>query len=114
MRAAHIALAAAILAFPSASYPQDQGLVDGRVGPGLESSMSSPQTGSSSSWSQPYGVRPRAPQEHPGYSGTVSPGQVANPGTPIVPRPDGTATAFVNGRSVIVEPGSMRILRILN
>jgi hypothetical protein len=71
MRTLQIALVAAMLTIPSAGYSEDQGLVGGRVGAGLESS---PAERPSSSWSNPYVVPPRAPQEHPGFA---RPGRVA-------------------------------------
>jgi hypothetical protein len=53
MRTLQIALVAATLTIPSAGYSEDQGLVGGRVGAGLESS---PAERPSSSWSNPYAV----------------------------------------------------------
>jgi hypothetical protein len=110
MRASHLALIAAVLATPSAGYAQDQGLVGGKVGPSLDSSSPS-QPGASA---QPYGSPPRAPQERPGFSGSVAPGQVVSKSAPVIVRPGGLGTSFVDGHRVLVDPNSNRILRVFN
>jgi hypothetical protein len=111
MRTLQIALVAATLTIPSAGYSEDQGLVGGRVGAGLESS---PAERPSSSWSNPYVVPPRAPQEHPGFAGATAPGQVASHNTAVFARPGGMGSATVNGHSVLVNPSTNRIQRVFN
>jgi hypothetical protein len=60
MRALSVALVAATLTIPSVSYSQDQGLVDSRVGPGLEStSTAQPDPFARAS---PYGSPHQAPR----------------------------------------------------
>ncbi len=111
MRALQIALVAATLTIPSAGYSEDQGLVGGRVGAGLESS---PAERPGSSWSNPYVVPPRAPQERPGFAGATAPGQVVSRDTAVMARPGGMGSATVNGHSVLVNPSTHRILRVFN
>ncbi len=113
MRALHLAVFGAVLALPSVGYSQADGPVGGKVGPGLESS-STAQPGSSLG-AQPFGSRPQGPpQERAGYSGAVSPGQVAPQNTPVTHQWGGTGTAFVNGHRVVVDPNTGRITRVLN
>jgi len=111
MRALQIAIIAALLTMPSVGYAQDQGLVGGKVGPGLESSDTDRST---SSFSNPYAVPPRAPQERPGFAGPVSAGQFVSHGTAVTQRWGGAGTAFVNGHRVQVDLNTGRITRILN
>jgi len=110
MRASRLALIAAVLAIPSAVYSQDSGLVDGRVGPDLSTSPTqpSPSLGSQGAYRRPPEPGPRA-----GFAGTVAPGQVVPENVPVMPRPDGSGTAFVDGHRVIVSPNSNRILRVV-
>jgi hypothetical protein len=114
MRTLPIALVAATLTIPSAGYSQDQGLVGGKVGPGGLESSSPGQPGSSAGDNNPYDAPHRAPQERPGYAGTVSPGQVVNRSTPMTPHMDGMGVAVVNGHRVLVDPNSRRIMRVIN
>jgi hypothetical protein len=115
MRILSIAVVVAVFAAPTICYAQDQGLVGGKVGPNLESSSSSSlaQPGSSGG-EEGFGSRPRAPQEHPGFSGAVSPGQVVNRNTPIIAQPGGMGVAFVNGQRVKVDLSSGRIMSVGN
>jgi hypothetical protein len=113
MRTLPFALVLATLTIPSAGHSQDQGLVGGKVGADLGSS-SSTQPGSSTSLEEgnnPYGAPPRAPQERPGFAGTVSPGQVVSRTTPIQQQWGGTGIAYVNGQRVKVDLNSRRIIR---
>lgn len=115
MRTLPIALVVSALAIPSIGYSQDQGLVGGKVGPDLGSSSSSSlaQPGASQG-EEGYGSRPRAPQERPGFAGTVSGGQVINRNTPITQQSGGMGIAFVNGHRVQVDINSGRIMRVIN
>jgi hypothetical protein len=108
MRASNIALIAAVLTIPSAVDSQDNGLVDGRVGSDLSTSSTqpSPSNGLQGAYRRPG---PRA-----GSSGIVMPGQVVPEAVPVFTRQDGSATAFVAGRRVIVGPNSNRILRVVH
>jgi hypothetical protein len=109
MRASHFAVLA-VLAIPSAAHSQDRGLVDGRVGSDL--STSSTQSGSSLGLTRAY-QRPPEPGPRAGSSGMVMPGQVVPEEVPVFINPDGSGTAFVAGRRVIVGPNSNRILRVI-
>jgi hypothetical protein len=110
MRASRLALIAAVLALPSAVYSQDSGLADGRVGSDLSTSSTqpSPSNGLQGAYRRPPEPGPRA-----GSSGVVMPGQVVPEDLPVFTRPDGSGTAFVAGRRVIVGPNSNRILRVI-
>jgi hypothetical protein len=98
------------LAIPSAVYSQDSGLVDGRVTPDLGTlpTQPSPSVGSTGAYRRPPEPGPRA-----GFAGTVAPGQVVPENVPVMPRPDGSGNAFVDGRRVLVSPNSNRILRVI-
>jgi len=111
MRAPHLALIVAVLAIPSAVNSQDSGLVDGRVGSDLSTSptQSNPSMGATGPYHRPLESGPRA-----GSSGMVMPGQVVPEAVPVFTRPDGSGTAFVAGRRVIVGPNSNRISRVVN
>jgi hypothetical protein len=111
MRASRLALIAAVLTIPSAGYSQDSGLVGGRVGSDLSTSPTqpSPTNGLQGAYRRPPEPGPRA-----GSSGVVVPGQVVPEAVPIFTRPDGSGSAFVAGRRVIVGPNSNRILRVVN
>jgi hypothetical protein len=110
MRALHLAVIGALLAIPSTGQAQDNGLVGGKVGPGLESSpaLRGPNLGT-----RPYGTAPGAGPPA-GYAGAVVPGQVVPQSAPVTQRWGGFGTAFVNGHRVLVDPNSGRILRVLN
>ena len=110
MRASHF-LVLAVLAVPSAAHSQDNGLVDGRVGSDL--STSSKQSGSSWRLTRAY-QRPPDPGPRAGSSGIVMPGQVVPEEVPVFVNPDGSGTAFVDGRRVITSPNSNRISRVVN
>ena len=111
MRVSSIAVIAAVLTVPSVCHAQNQGLVDGKVGPNLESSLSSGQSGSAAG---AYAPRRIAPQERPGFAGAVSPGQVPPRTTPVTQQWGGTGIAFVNGHRVLIDTSSGRISRVLN
>ena len=107
-----IALVAAIMAIPSAGYSQDRGLVDGKVGADSQSSLTAlPGSSAPLERNNPYGAPPRAPQERPGFAGTVAPGQVISRDTPIEAQSGGTGTAVVNGQRVQVDANTRRIIR---
>jgi hypothetical protein len=91
MRGLRLALIAAALPLSSAAHSQDSGLVDGRVGPG----------------------RPMEPGPRTGFAGAVTPSQVVPETVPVLPRQDGSGTAWVDGHQVIVAPNSNRISRVL-
>jgi hypothetical protein len=111
MHPSRLTLIAAVLAIPSAVYSQDSGLVDGRVGSDLSTSSTqpSPSNGLQGAYRRPPEPGPRA-----GSSGVVMPGQVVPGDLPVFTRSDGSSTAFVAGRRVIVGPNSNRILRVVN
>jgi hypothetical protein len=109
MRASRLALIAAVLPLSSAAYSQDSGLVGGRVGSDLGTSMTQPSP--SIGTRGPYG-RPE-PGPRAGFAGAVTPGQVVPETVPIFPRQDGSGTAFVDGHRVIVSPNSNRITRVI-
>ena len=111
MRASLLAFIAAVLNIPSTAHSQDNGLVDGRVGSDL--STSSTQSGSPLGLTRAY-QRPPEPGPRAGSSGMVMPGQVVPEAVPVLTRPDGSGTAFVAGRRVIVGPNSNRISRVVN
>jgi hypothetical protein len=110
MRASHFALIAAVLAIPSAAYSQDRGLVDSRVGPDLSTSTTQPSLsmGSTGAFRRPPELGPRA-----GFAGVTMPGQILPQNVPIMPRPGGDGTAWVNGHQVLVGPNSNRIVRVI-
>jgi hypothetical protein len=117
MRMLSIALVAAVLVVPSVGNAQDQGLVDGKVGPDSGSALSSSSTAAqprASGGEEGYGSRPRAPQEHPGFAGAVAGGQVIDRNTPITQQWGGMGVAVVNGHRVQVDVNSGRIMRVLN
>ena len=107
MRNLSIVLIAAALAIPSVGHSQDQGRVGGKVGPNLKSAAPSAPA-------EPYASRPIAPQERPGFAGTVAAGQVPPRDTPITQQWGGTGIAFVNGHRVLLDMNSGRIARVLN
>lgn len=115
MRASHVAvIAAAVLAVPSVAHSQDNGAaagpVGGKVGSDLNSSSTAqpgPPTGRP--YAPPPSTGPRA-----GFAGTVAPGQVVPQNVPITPRMGGLGSAVVNGRRVLVDPNTNRVLRTLN
>jgi hypothetical protein len=80
-----------------------------RVGPDLNTSLMqpSPSPGSAGPYHRPPEPGPRA------GGGTVMPGQVVPDNVPVVLRPDGGGTAFVDGHRVIVGPNSNRIVRVI-
>jgi hypothetical protein len=110
MRASSFALIVAVLGLSSLpAYSQDSGQVDGRVGADATSPMqSNPSLG-------PTGAYRRAPETGPraGSAGVTMPGQVVPENVFIFTRPDGSGSAVVNGRSVIVGPNSNRIVRVV-
>jgi hypothetical protein len=110
MRASHLTLIVAVLAIPSAAYSQESGLVDGRVGSDLSTSSTqpSPSIGLQGAYRRPPEPGPRA-----GSSGIVMPGQILPEAVPVFTRPDGSGTAFVAGRRVIVGPKSNPIVRVV-
>jgi hypothetical protein len=112
MRTLTIALVAATLTIPSVGYSQDQGLVSGKVGSDLQSPLTA-QPGSPT-WAHPYGAPVRATQEHAGYGGTVTSGQVVPETSPVIRQPGGIGSASVNGHRVLVDPNTNRIIRVLN
>jgi hypothetical protein len=114
MRAFHVAVIAAVLAVPSVAYPQDNGAAGGPVGGKVGSDLNS----SSPAQPGPSVGRPYAPppSEGPkaGFAGTVAPGQVVPQNVPVTPRVGGMGSAIVNGRRVLVDPNTNRVLRVLN
>jgi hypothetical protein len=108
MRASRVALIVGALTIPSAVYSQDSGLVGGRVGADLASPMQPGSSLGSGAYRRPPEPGPRA-----GFAGTVSPGQVVPQNVPVILRPDGSGTAYVDGHRVIVGPGSNRIVRVI-
>jgi len=109
MRALHLAVMGALLAFPSAGHSQADGPVGGKVGPNLESA---PGQSGGSTGSQPWSPPRAGPPA--GYGGSVTSGQVVPDNIPVVPRSGGLGTAYVNGRRVLVDPNTNRILRVFN
>ena len=124
MRTLPVALIAAMLVVPSVGYPQDQGLVGGRVGNTPDSSLSAPPPGSTSlpalppgspARALPYGAAPvRAQLQRPNYAASVVPGETVPQNLITMPRPDGFGSTYVGGHRVIVDPNSNRIVRVIN
>jgi hypothetical protein len=110
MRASRLALIGAALPLSSAVYSQDSGLVGGRIGADLSSATTqpSPSIGTQGPYERPVEPGPRA-----GFAGAVIPGQVVPENVLILPRQDGSGTAWVNGHQVIVGPTSSRISRVI-
>ena len=109
MRVLHLAVIGALLAIPSVAYPQNDGPVGGKVGPGLESS---PSPGAST-WGHPYGT-PVRPGQAAGSTGAVRAGQVVPETVPVTARPGGLGSAVVDGHRVLVDPNTNRIMRVFN
>ena len=109
MRGLRLALVAVAMAFSSTVYSQDSGLVGGRVGADLSTSTTQPSPPMTQG---PYG-RPIEPGPRAGFAGAVMPGQVVPETVPVLPRQDGSGTAWVDGHRVIVGPNSNRILRVV-
>ena len=99
-----------MLAISSAAFSQDSGQVDSRVGPDLSTSTAQPNPAMGSRGA--YG-RPLEPGSRAGFAGAVIPGQIVPQNVPIMPRPGGDGSAWVNGRQVLVGPNSDRILRVI-
>jgi hypothetical protein len=110
MRALHLALIATVLAIPSVAYSQTDGPVGGRVGQDLSAS---PTQSGPSAGARPYGS-PSSEGRPAGFAGAVAPGQVVPQTVPVMPRPGGMGSAFVDGHRVLVSPGSNRIIRVFN
>jgi hypothetical protein len=110
MRASPLCLVLAALIMPSLAYSQDSGLVDGKVGPDLNTSPM--QSNSSLGSVGPY-HRPPEPGPRVGFAGVTMPGQVVPENVPVFTRPDGSGSATVNGHPVIVSPNSNRIVRVV-
>ena len=109
MRASHIVLIAVVLAIPSVGYSQQDGPVGGRVGSDLSASPTQPSPSAAArAYSAPSGVG------HPaGYAGSITPGQVVPDNVPVMPRPGGMGSAFIDGHRVLVDPSNC-ILRVIN
>ncbi len=111
MRALHLTILAAVFAIPSVTYSQDSGMVGGKVGADLGSispAQPSPTGG------HPYGAPLSPSPSRAGFAGRTTPGQLVPEDVPVMPRPGGQGTAFVNGHRVLVDPNSNRILRVFN
>jgi hypothetical protein len=114
MRASHIAVIATLLAIPSVAYSQDSGAVGGPVGGKVGSDLnSSSPSQSGPSVGHPYGSPPQGGPKA-GFAGSLSAGQVVPQNVPITPRPGGTGSAVIDGRRVLVDPNTNRVLRVLN
>ena len=113
MRASHVAVIAALLAVPSVAYGQANGATGGPVGGKVGSDLSSSPTQTGPSANRPY-ARPPSAGPEAGFAGTVAPGQVVPQNVPITPRMGGMGSANVNGRRVLVDPNTNRVLRTLN
>jgi hypothetical protein len=109
MRVSHIAVLAAVLAIPSVGYAQQDGPVGGRVGSDLSTSTTQP---SPSAAARAYAA-PSTVGHSAGYTGAITPGQVVPDNVPVMPRPGGMGSAFIDGHRVLVDP-SNRILRVIN
>jgi len=109
MRAAQIAVMAAMLAIPTAGYAQDSGAVGGKVGSDLSTSQT-PQSGPATG--APYGAPPPTGRTA-GYGGSVAAGQVLPQGSAVMQRPGGVGSAFIDGHRVLVDPSSNRIIRVI-
>jgi hypothetical protein len=112
--ASHIAVIAAVLAIPSVANAQDSRGVGGPVGGkvGADLNASSPAT-ATPSVGHPYGSPPQG-GPHAGFAGSLAPGQVVPQNVVITPRPGGTGSAVINGRRVLVDPNTNRVLRVIN
>lgn len=114
MRASYIAVIAAVLAIPSLAYAQDNGAAGGPVGGKVGSDLNSSSPGQPGPpVGRPYAPPPTA-GPRAGFAGSVAPGQVVPQNVPITPRVGGMGSAVVNGRRVLVDPNTNRVLRVLN
>jgi len=114
MRASHIAFIATVLAIPSVAHAQDSGAVGGAVGGKVGSDLnSSSPSQSGPSVGHPYGSPPQGGPKA-GFAGSLAPGQVVPRNVTITPRPGGTGSAVIDGRRVLVDPNTNRVLRVLN
>lgn len=114
MRASYIGVIAAVLAIPSLAYPQDNGAAGGPVGGKVGSDLNSSSPGQPGPpVGRPYAPPPTA-GPRAGFAGSVAPGQVVPQNVPITPRVGGMGSAVVNGRRVLVDPNTNRVLRVLN
>lgn len=114
MRGSHVAVIAAVLAIPSVAYSQDSGAAGGPVGGRVGSDLNSSSPGQSGpSPAHPY-RRPPSTGPTAGFSGSVAPGQVVPQNVPIMPRAGGMGSANIDGRRVLVDPNTNRVLRVLN
>ncbi len=113
MRILSIAVIAAALAIPSAGYSQENGPVGGRVGANGEPTLGSPSPPSSTSpYGTPLSTSPNGTQSFVGYP--AGPGSEAPNHLVTTPVPGGWVSAIVNGHSVIIDPTTNVILRVLN
>jgi hypothetical protein len=113
MRTLPIAVIIAALATPSLGYPQENGPVGGRIGANGEPTLGSPSPSSSAS---PYGTPPPATpygtQPFVGYP--AGPGSEAPANLVTTPVPGGLVSGIVGGHSVIIDPTTNVIVRVLN
>jgi hypothetical protein len=112
MRASEIAIIVFMLTIPSVGYAQQNGPDGGAVGGKVGSDLSTPPTQSAPATQGPFG-RPAPVGRPAGYTGPVTPGQVAPENVQVTPRPGGMGSAYVNGRLVLVDP-SNRVLRVIH
>jgi hypothetical protein len=114
MRASHIAVISAVLAIPTVGYAQDNGATGGPVGGKVGSDLNSSSPAQPGpSVGHPYGSPPPAGPTA-GSAGSIAPGQVVPQNVPITPRPGGGGSAVINGRRVLIDPNTNRVLRVLN
>jgi hypothetical protein len=114
MRASHVAVIAAALAIPSLAHAQDNGVAGGPVGGKVGSDLNASSPGQPSpSVRRPFGG-PVSPGPTAGSAGSVAAGQVVPQNVVVTPRPGGLGSANINGRRVLVDPNTNRVLRVFN
>jgi hypothetical protein len=116
MRILNIAVIAATLIIPSIGHSQDSGRVGGPIGPNLETTGPAHPAGSQQElqpWTMgaPPGAQPFA--GYPGTAGGRAPANVATMAAPG-PSPGGQVSAIVNGHTVIFDPTTRIITRVIN
>jgi hypothetical protein len=109
MRTQQFVVAAALLAIPSVGYSQDR--APGPIGPNLAPEPAQP---SGSPPGAGYPVSPSQPQEQPFVGYPAGPGSEAPNNLVTTPVPGGLVSAIVNGHSVIIDPTTRVIVRVLN
>jgi hypothetical protein len=111
MRVLNIAVVAATLLVPSVGYSQDSGRVGGLIGPNLQSTAPARPAGPQSELPATTGAHPTV-QSFQGYP--ANPGGQVPADTVTTPAEGGMVSGIVNGHSVIIDPTTHVIMRVLN